>query len=148
MSAFQNPNGTFTATGTINPSKFVKQSGAYAVAQCGAGDLPVGISQTPVRQFDASAVALTGEYLGVYGESQECWLEYGGSVTAGDRLKADSAGKGVTAGSTEGSGAIAIESGSSGNNYRVRVEIVTPPGAGATGATGPAGATGATGPGA
>lgn len=145
MAAFQNPNATFLASGTIAPCRFVKQSDSYTAAQAGAGDTVIGVGQQASDAFNSLTVAATsGQPIGVYGNSQECYLEFGGSVTAGDRLKSDSAGKGVTANATEGSGAVALESGSSGNLYRVRVQIANP-GTGATGATGPTGATGATG---
>ncbi len=165
MTAFQNPNGTFILTGDTLPTRFVKQSGNFAAVQAGAGEQPIGISQQAVKNFNSTLAGASGDPCGVYGESQECWLMLGGTVTAADRLKSDSTGRGVTAGSTEGSGAVALEGGSVGQLQRVRIEIVTPPGAGATGAagatgvgatgaagatgaTGPAGATGATGPGA
>lgn len=148
MAAFQSPNSTFRAGGTIAPFRFVKQSGNYGAVQAGAGEAPIGVSQQATNAFNVTDVAASsGQPIGVYGNSQECWLEFGGSVTAGDRLKSDSAGKGVTASGSDGSGAVALEGGSSGNLYRVRVQIANP-GTGATGATGPAGATGATGPGA
>jgi hypothetical protein len=147
MAAFQNPNATYLAEGTIAPFRFVKVSGNFQAEQAGAGELPVGVSQQASNAFNSLTVAATaGQPIGVYSEAQECWLEFGGSVTAGDRLKADASGKGVTATSTEASGAVALEGGSSGNAYRVRVQITTPPGAGATGAQGATGATGPAGP--
>ncbi len=148
---FQNPNSTFLASGSILPCTFVKQTASegYQATQAGAGELPIGISQQAVNTFNGTYAATVGQPVGVYREGQECWLMYGGSVNAGDRLKSDASGKGVTAIGTDASGAVAIEDGSSGNLYRVFVQVTTPPGTGATGATGatgPAGATGSTGP--
>jgi len=124
MSAFQNPNLSVLATGDVNPSRFVTISGSLNVAESNAGEVPVGVSQPGTKLFNSTLAAASGDVLGVYAEAQECWLLYGGSVTAGDRLKPDADGKGVTASPTDSSGAVALESGSSGGLYRVRVEIV------------------------
>lgn len=123
MSAFQNPNLSVIATGDINPSRFVTLSGSLHVAESNAGEVPVGVSQPGTKLFNSSLAAASGDVVGVFAEAQECWLLFGGTVTAGDRLKSDADGKGVTAGATDPSGAVALESGSSGGLYRVRVEI-------------------------
>ncbi|QDV26346.1 hypothetical protein [Aureliella helgolandensis] len=90
-----------TASGDIAPSRFVKKSGAYLVAQCTAADVPFGISQqgslaTPIP--GASPLAATDGFpIAVYGEEENCLLDAGATVADGAFVKPDANGKGVTA---------------------------------------------------
>jgi len=124
MGAFQNPNANSVATGTINPSVFVTASGSFEVAQSGSGDTPIGVSQVNTKLFNLTYAADAGDAICSFSEAQECWLLYGGTVSAGDRLKPDSSGRGVTAGPTDSSGALALEAGAINELHRVRVELV------------------------
>jgi len=95
-----------TAGGNIAPSRFVKRS-ATADAQflqAGTGDRVAGISGVgtrypPYANLDDGFLAVAGENVHVYipGEDLEAQLELGGTVAAGDYLKSDTNGKGVTA---------------------------------------------------
>lgn len=124
MSAFQIPQANYISTGNLNPSAFVTTSGPFEVAQSTTSDAPIGVSQSNTKLFNSSLAAASGDVTGVYTEGQECWLTFGDTVTAGQRLKPDSSGRGIPAGSTDSSGAVALESGAVGELHRVRVEVV------------------------
>lgn len=122
------------SAGNIAPHRFVKQSTAAdnKCAQCGANDIPVGISQrgtrnAPLTGWDDGYAAIAGESLQIYGLKETCMLELGGTVTRGARLKSDADGKGVTAsqGSGDNYGAIAGQSGTAGTLIEVQVQIGT-----------------------
>lgn len=115
--------------GNIAPSRFVKQSTSAdnTVTQAGAGETVYGVSprytrRTPYSSLDDGYCAISGEDVEVYGVGEECWLELGATATAGQRLKSDADGKGtpVTANNDE-VGAVAIQSGTSGQLIRVQV---------------------------
>jgi hypothetical protein len=115
------------ATGTIEPSRFVTLSDAsnFYCKQSGSGDKPLGVSQefsrlTPLPGASTYA-ATTGEELGVYTVGQVCYLECGTAITRGDYLKPDANGKALNSASTNKYGAVALESGASGNLIRVQV---------------------------
>lgn len=89
------------ATGNIATSRFVKKDGAYKVAQCGAGEVAVGISSegsqdTPIPGASALAAA-SGDTLRVYSEEDNCLLDAGATVADGAFVKSDANGKGITA---------------------------------------------------
>lgn len=115
------------ANGNITMSRFVKidTSGDNLVAQAGAGDKVCGISQagsrrTPYSSLDDGYAAIAGEDLQVFGDNEECWLEAGATIAAGDRLKSDASGKGTpVASNNDEYGAIAINAGTSGLLIRV-----------------------------
>ena len=100
---------TFTANGNIKPSRIVKQDATadFKVLQAtdgagSAGDLGIGISQEgnrrlPLTGYDSDYAAIAGEEMQVYTEGDECFLVVGAAVTNGDKLKADSDGRGITA---------------------------------------------------
>lgn len=121
------------AGGTIRPSRFVKLSTTQdsRVLEADAGEKVFGISQEGTRYVPWSALddgnaAIVDEHLRVYGPGARCYLQAGGTVTAGDRLKSDADGKGVTASAdTEEYGAIAIDSGVDGELIKVLVELGT-----------------------
>ena len=125
---------SYIAKGDVYTCRFVKSDGTndFAVVQATANDVVRGISQegnreAPIPSVTSSLAAQDGESLKVYGETQECLLELGGTVAAGDRLKSDANGKGVniaTTGTTEQNiGAVALEGGASGAKIRVQVAI-------------------------
>ena len=130
----QNP--AYRAGGDIYPSRFVTfdTTDDHQVIQATANSQIQGVSQSwtkaaPVSGASALAAADL-DPLTVHGHGELCLLELGGSVTRGDRLKADANGKGVTcatSGAVQNCGAIALESGSSGDLRRVQVLLDTLP---------------------
>ena len=123
------------ASGNIYPSRFVKLDPANNnnVLQSGAGDLIVGVSQegtnqAPVPLLSTGYAAESGQNVRVHGLGGFALLELGANVTTERRLKADSNGKGTPvvggAASMENWGAIALETGSSGE--KVMCQIVGP----------------------
>ena len=121
---------SFMASGDIRPSRFVTISGDHQVAESNANDKIIGISQQGTRDApipSASALAAaSGETLKVYGDTQECSLELGVTVTAGMDLKSDADGQGVaiTQGATNQEvGATALACGVSGDIVRVQVQL-------------------------
>ena len=122
-------NPQFIADGNIKPMRFVKAQTTKdnRVLQAGSGDKPIGISQPQERNPPWSSLqdgyaAAQDETLRVFGLQEVCWLVCGGTVTAGDYLKPDTDGKGVTS-SSDGDlyGAQALESGTTGQQIRVQV---------------------------
>jgi len=122
------------AGGNIAPRRFVVRtasSGEPIVNQAGSNVLVWGISQPSTRyiggfgSLDDGYCAIAGETLNVYGEGcDEAQLEIAGTITAGDPIKSDTNGKGVKADTDKDHvGAIAIESGVSGDVIRVKVRI-------------------------
>ena len=117
----------FTSSGNISPSRFVAISGDSTAAQAGAGVRTIGISQEgqkkpPLPGETNVYCAEAGDPFEVFGIGQECLLELGGTVTAGDPLKSDANGKGVTASGTDLYGAIAKTGGASGEKVVCIVE--------------------------
>lgn len=116
------------AGGNIAPMRFVKPStlADNKCLQCGAGEMPIGISQrgtrnTPYSSLDDGYAAIAGESLQIYGPTELAMLELGGTVAAGDLLKSDADGKGVTAGAGTMYGARASQAGTSGKLIEVYV---------------------------
>jgi hypothetical protein len=127
--AGQNP--TFTARGNIVPATFVKLDTAtnFGVLAAGAGDQIVGIAseagrEPPLPSVSTVYAAQNGEECHVRGQGEVCLLTIGGSVSPKDRLKSDASGFGVAT-TTNGDeyGAIALESGASGQ--QIMVQVVT-----------------------
>lgn len=117
-----------TASGDIYPSRFVKKSGPYTVAQSGAGEASIGISHEGSREAplpNASTLAAkTGDPIRVYGDTENCLLDAGAEVLDGAFLKPDSTGRGVTAGTGEEYYAIA-ERGASAADRKMQVLVRT-----------------------
>jgi hypothetical protein len=119
------------ANGTIAPARFVKQDTTTnnAFLQAGSGDKVVGISQkgtrrTPYSGLDDGNAAIAGEPLHVFGPPETAPLELGGTVAAGDLLKPDTNGKGITAGSDgDFYGALSPQAGGSGDIIEVQVML-------------------------
>lgn len=118
------------AAGDIYPCRFVKDGSADGTyLQAGAGDRTRGISFKDTRRsqyVDTSGkLAASGEPFSFYHQPGErCWLELGGTVALGDRIKSDTDGKGVTAGTDKNQyGAIADAAGVSGELIPVFVTV-------------------------
>ena len=122
------------AGGDIYPCRFVKQSAAadFNVLQATANDPIKGISQAgtnlpPIPEVTSDKAAVAGQQLRIHTPPEGCLLELGGTVAAGDRLKADNDGKGVaiaTSGTTpQRYGAVAQQGGDAGEKIRVEVVI-------------------------
>lgn len=126
--AGQSPN--FTARGNIVPATFVRldTSSNFGVLAAGAGSQIIGIAseagrEAPLPSVSTVYAAQIGEELHVRGVGEVCLLTIGGNVNPGDRLKSDASGQGVVT-TTNGDeyGAIALESGASGQQIMVVVQ--------------------------
>lgn len=125
------PGFAYVAGGNISPHRFVKSSTTedHTVLQAGTGESVIGISHKGVR--NAPYGALDDGYAAIDGESgfriylagEICHLELGtGGATAGDLLKSDTNGKGVTADTDQDIyGARALENGAAGDVIKVQV---------------------------
>lgn len=122
------------AGGTIRPCRFVKISGNNIGSEADANERVIGISYQSGKYAPLNDLVTTNPHtdstedlIQLYGPGDICLLEYGGTVTANDRLKSDADGKGVaiaTSGTTiQHFGAVALEGGSSGEKRRVFVLI-------------------------
>jgi hypothetical protein len=90
--------------------------------------MPVGVSgigtkYAPIPETTNVYHAESGDPVWVHGPGEECWLEAGGTVTAGDLLKPDADGKGVTASAGDKYGARALASATSGEDIRAYVQV-------------------------
>lgn len=109
------------ANGNISGFRFVKldTTTANRVLQCGAGDQIYGVAfhgtrNAPYTGLDDGYLAIAGEELAIWGFGQGpgILLALGGTVTQGDRLKADADGRGVkTTTANDEIGAYALVSG-------------------------------------
>lgn len=98
---------SFTCNGNVKPARFVKQvtTKPYWVVQStdgagSAGDASVGISQEgthlpPYSPLDDTYAGILNDEILVYTEGDECMMEIGLAVVAGDMLKSDSVGRGI-----------------------------------------------------
>ena len=89
-----------TASGDINPSRFVVKSGPYTVAQATADAVCIGVSQqgsanTPIPGA-SSLAATSGKPIAVYSDTDNCLLDAGAAVSDGAFLKSDGTGRGIT----------------------------------------------------
>lgn len=97
---FQNITGI--AGGTIGQYLFAKLNTSGQVVLAGAKEDVIGITREAVTSGKSVALAITGI----------AFVYYGGSVTAGDKIQSDSAGKAVTATDSQNIVGYALESGS------------------------------------
>ena len=122
----------FKASANIRPSRFVKRSGANTIAEASTGEKMIGISAEYCNYAPLPSqtefLAVSGEATAFYvvgdglQEDRPVLLVIGGTVTQGDLLKSDSTGRGVTADTDKDCyGALALESGSSGEAIKVRL---------------------------
>jgi hypothetical protein len=122
----------FACGGTIEPARFVKRSTAadFTVLQADADAMPCGISQRWAEVAPlvgaASSAGTSGGLIqvhqpGMSGDPHDStvWLQLGGSVTRGSLVMPNASGQGITATSGKYAGAIADESGVSGEYIRV-----------------------------
>lgn len=115
------------ASGNINPARFCTVSGAFTVAESNAGEAKIlGISAEHTRNTpddNGSAFhAISGDHVWLHEPGKNCKLKIGsGGCTAGDFLKPDADGQGVTAATGAVAGAIALETASEGELAEVRV---------------------------
>jgi hypothetical protein len=122
----------------IPPSRFVSLDplgGADRVMLCGAAGKVYGVSQPGVRNppwnsssgtgagWDDGQHAVAGETIAVFGPpAKGVLLELGGTVAAGDTLKSDTLGRGVTTATTgDWAGGVAQEPGTLGDLIRVQL---------------------------
>lgn len=122
------------AEGTITPFTFIKAGtlGGGGGLVCGLGDRPIGISFKDSRRSDyvdttaaPGTLALVNEPFSIYTEASECFLRIGsGGCVQGDVLKPDSSGFGIVdASDTISYGAVALQTGASGDIAKVEVRI-------------------------
>lgn len=99
MQNIQTPS--FTASGNISPSRFVKISGAFKVAQCTvAKERSVGVSQeglmdTPIPGASSTLAAEAGRHVGVFGPGETALVQVGAAVTSGALLTGDANAKAI-----------------------------------------------------
>jgi hypothetical protein len=133
----------YCSSGTINPATFIMLdvSNDFGAIAATANGRTIGVASPAVKYppnsgIGGSNAAVAFEYQnaagqtvadGVYffGPGSVCNLQLGGTVTRGDLLEADSAGRGVTSGTSgHNVGALALESGSI-NEFRKVVVVVS-----------------------
>ena len=113
---------TYVANGNVSPMRFVKSAGTTLdnkVIQCTGSDRPLGVSKQGTRNAgglasDDGFAAIAGEDLHVHTVGDECLIQLGGTVVAGDMLKPHTDGTALAGSSTDVCGAQAIDSGVSG----------------------------------
>lgn len=120
------------ASGDIYPARFVKASGDFTIAQATANDPISGISHNatntaPIPEVTSDKAATSGQSCRIHKPGERCLLRLGGTVDAGNRLKADADGKGVaiaSAGTTpQRYGAKALQGGVAEDLIEVEVEF-------------------------
>lgn len=121
------------AGGTIRASRFIKLTGAFIASEADANEKVIGISgigtnNAPIPSVSTAYHATENQQVFCHGEGDEALLEAGsGGWTAGDYLKSDADGKGVsiaTTGTTQQEiGAIALQTVAAGEFGRVQVLI-------------------------
>lgn len=120
----------FKASGTIAPCTFVTISSSFdeQVQQSTTGDLPIGIMwerqrDTPgLAGSDTTIAAISGDYgFRIYALGDDCLLELAGTVSAGQAVKPNASGKGISGAPGDNVGGYALQSGTSGTKIRVVV---------------------------
>jgi hypothetical protein len=124
------PGYTKTANGNISPMRFVSLVGGSndLAVQSSVTSVPIwgvsarGVRTAPLNPLDAGYLAVATEAFPVYGPGDDgCRLELGGTVSAGDRLTADSSGRGVATTTTgQWIGAVALINGVIGDEIPVQ----------------------------
>jgi len=124
----EEPSVTMICGGDVNPARFVtKSSTDHQVTQATADAIIFGVSQANARDApipSASTLAgTTNDPIKVYIPPARCYLNYGGTITAGNEIVSNASGQGVALTATgavrENIGAICLEGGSSGDTRRV-----------------------------
>jgi|TARA_R110000824_G_scaffold41446_1_gene123295 hypothetical protein len=123
------------ANGDIRPARFVElqnASGQARAIEANANEKVIGISmngtnKAPIPDVTSTNAAESGQHLRVHVQGEETLLELGGTVAAAAFIKSDADGKGVAALTTgtvtQEIGAVALESGVSGELIRVKVQL-------------------------
>ena len=122
------------ARGDIRPARFIKISASqdHACEEADANERIIGIAEEGSRQAPIPSVttvleAASGDVCRAYGQGDTCLLELGGTVARNGGIKSDGDGKGVAVAITgttiQNWGAIALESGVSGEKIKVKVHI-------------------------
>ncbi len=119
----------FIASTDIRPARFVTlaTTANQTVAESNGGDTKmVGIATEALKAAVGSTVAAeSGDQVRIYGYGCNCLLEIGsGGCTAGDFLKPDADGKGVTATTGNYAGALALETASA--SEKAHVLVISP----------------------
>lgn len=116
------------AGGDINPARFVTLSNAanHTVVEANSADTKViGVSAEFTKSVDSTLHSSDGLSPTIFRRGTDPMLTIGsGGCTAGDFLKPDNDGKGVTAGSGDVAHAQAYESAS--ENEKAKVEVISP----------------------
>lgn len=119
----------YVAGGNISPAVFVMLSTTAdsTILQATAGALTIGVSSrsthtAPLSGLDDGYNAVEGESVRIFVEGEVCGLTLGGTVAAGDRLKATTNGVAITGTAGATYGARALEAGISGEIIQVIVE--------------------------
>lgn len=119
----------YVAGGNISPAVFVmlSTSADHTVLQATAGALCIGVSgrsthTAPLSGLDDGYNAVDGESVRIYVEGEVCGLTLGGTVAAGDRLKATTNGVAITGTAGATYHARALQAGVSGEIIDVIVE--------------------------
>lgn len=95
---------SFKASAAIAKMRFVKISGDFTVAQCGAGEVAFGVSSegtavAPLPNASTNAAEIDG-LVRIYGPGETALIEVAAAVTAGQFVKPDANAKAVVAAST------------------------------------------------
>lgn len=128
---------SLVSTGNVVGCRFVKlaTSADGAGTAAGANERTIGISGEGTRNAPGTAaddgyLAIAGETIPAFGAGKKCLLELGGTVVRGDYVKSGAAGVGITSATTgatmQNVGAIALQSGVSGQKILVQVLPPTP----------------------
>jgi hypothetical protein len=103
------------AGGNIRPRRLVKVTATNSVVECtAAGDVPIGVSATGVRNapystLDDGFVAIAGEPVFVFSIGATAPMQAGAAVAAGVRVMSDASGRGILATATNGAVGIALQ---------------------------------------
>jgi len=121
------------AGGDIGTSRFVMLDTAdeYECLEANANSKIIGIShesnnEAPIPSVSTYEAAVDGESIRIYGAGDICLLELAGTVAHGDYIISNADGKGVIVSPSaagQNIGAIAAQSGVSGDKIRVQVHI-------------------------
>ncbi len=123
---FQMPNGAFTCTGPIYPSRFVTIDGSNAVRQSVSGDWPIAIAQDYTQSPFGPYAGTSGYQIQTFGNGFDCWLMLGGDVRAGRFLVPDDEGRGIEGLMNQSYAAQPYQNGSAGQLVRVKVVRLGP----------------------
>lgn len=121
------PGVGYTAAGNIRPCRFVKGNGdSHEVVECDtAGEFGLGIAQEALRAYPISGgttyAGIDGDPIRVYLPGEIAFLEYGGTIQAGEEIQTAADGQGIAAAAEDYVLAIALEDGADGERHQVRV---------------------------